>query len=160
MPKHQSMQSMQAEMKKLNEEYEKNKRRMAEVNQLTPFLRLSDFSNQHHHIPHMDSHATHYYKEAQKNVRAASDSLTDFKFPSSAQQQYGIAKPSIGRVKVNLTRKPIVIAKPKHTVDPRIAHANYMKEQMLNAFKGKPSNGGRSQKVRSQRRKRSRTRRH
>jgi len=159
MPKHQSMQSMQAEMKRLNAEYERNKRRMQEVNQLTPFLRLSEFSSQHYPMPYMNADDTRYYEEAQKNVRAAADSLTDFKFPSSAQQQYGIAKPSIGRVKVNLTRKPNpnVIAKPKHTVDPRIAHANYMKEQMLNAFK---TNGGRSQKVRSQRRKRSRTRRH
>lgn len=162
MPK-QSMKSMQAEMKKLNEEYERNKRRMAALQQQsTPDLSLlSGSAGNLHHIPLMDADAKHYHEEAQKNVRGASGVLTGLKLPSSAQQHYGIAKPSsVGRVHVNLTRKPKGVAKPKHADDPRMERANYMKQHMLNAFKRKHSSGGRSQKVRSQRRKRSRTRRH
>ena len=159
MPKHQSMKSMQAEMEKLNEEYERNERRMASLQQslFTPDLSLlSRGVNKTHPIPLMDKDAKRYHDEAKEVVRRASGILTGLKFPSSAQQHYGIAKPSsVGRVKVNLTRKP----KGVHD-DPLIARANYMKQHMLNAFNKKPSSGGRSQKVRSQRRKRSRTRRH
>ena len=127
MPK-QSMKSMQAEMKKLNEEYERNKRRMAALQQQsTPDLSLlSGSAGNLHHIPLMDADAKHHHDEAQKFVRGASGIL------------HGIAKPSsVGRVNVNLTRKPKVMAKPKHADDPRMARANYMSQQMLNAFKRK-----------------------
>lgn len=152
MSKHQSLEAMQAEIEELNKEYDRIERRMAALQQqlTTPDLSLlSGSASNLHPIPYMDKYAKHHHDEAQKFVRGASGIL------------YGIAKPSsVGRVNVNLTRKPKVMAKPKHADDPRMARAKYMSQQMLNAFKRKPSNGGRSQKVRSQRRKRSRTRRH
>jgi len=97
MPKHQSMKSMQAEMKKLNEQYEGNKRRMAAIQrQLLPDLsRLSDLAGQRYPIPHTNTHNADV--QAERVVRGASGALAELAFPSSLHT---------GRVHVNLIHKP------------------------------------------------------
>jgi hypothetical protein len=132
MTEHQSIESMQAEMKKLNAEYERNRRRMAALQrQLLPKLsRLSDLAGQRNPIPHMDTHLADV--QAERIVRGASGALTELAFPSPApvlaSLQSDQPKPT-GRVHVNLRMKHHGITKAKK--------------------------GGRSRKVHSQRRNRS-----
>jgi len=125
---------MQAEMKRLNAEYERNKRRMAEIQQrlLFPKLsRLSDLAGQRNPMPHMNTHLTDV--QAERTVRGASGALTELAFPSPlpvpapAPALASLQPKPTGRVHVNLRLKTHGITKAKKAGRSRKVHSQRRK---------------------------------
>ena len=119
---------MQAEMEKLNAEYERNKRRMAEIQRrlLFPKLsRLSDLAGQRNPIPHMDTPLTDV--QAERTVRGVSGALTELTFPPPLPALVSLQPKPIGRVHVNLRLNHHGITKAKKAGRRRKVHSQRRK---------------------------------